>query len=125
VRGLTAETKGNASGIGIAEYCRTQVVREMDVDVTRINCLTALHVSAAAIPIHYETDREVLRIALDQSGRSSAQDFRCLWIPDTLHLAEVICSEAYWDEAQHARGLGSKSQSLQPLAWTEDGNLTN
>jgi len=121
VRGLTPQTKGNASGIGIAEFCRSELVREMDVDITRINCLTALHVSAAAIPVHYETDREVLRIAIDQCGRERIRDVRCLWIEDTLHVAEVTCSEAYLEEAI-AGGFEILSQP-QTLEWKSDGNL--
>jgi len=99
VRGLTPQTAGNAAGIGIAEYCRSSLVREMDHDKTRVNCLTALHITAAAIPVHWETDREVLRIAAGQSGRPVAERLRWLWIKDTLHVAEVMCAEAYWEEA--------------------------
>jgi len=122
VRGLTPETKGNAAGIGIAEYCRSRVVSEMDGEVTRINCLTALHVTAAAIPVHWETDREVLRIACDQSGRSVAQEIRCLWIADTLHVGEVLCSEAYLDEAKTRRDLEIISEPAA-VRWLADGNL--
>jgi len=121
VRGLTPETKGNASGIGIAEYCRSSLVRAMDVEVTRINCLTALHISGAAIPAHWETDREVLRIAIDQAGRQSVEKVRCLWIKDTLHLGEVMCSEGYWEDAMTA-GL-NVIEELKPLSWTPTDNL--
>ena len=99
VRSLTDRTAGNASGIGIAEYCRSSVVDQMDVDVTRINCLTSGHPTAGAIPIHMKTDREVLTAAMTQSGRLSMEQLRWLWITDTLHISEVECSEAYWDEA--------------------------
>ncbi len=122
VRGLTPETKGNAAGIGIAEYCRTQVVREMDVEVTRVNCLTALHISAAAIPANWETDKEVLEVAIGQSGRSMASDIRWIWIRDTLHVGEVFCSEAYWGEAQSRNDL-EVIGSPQPLSWDTEGNL--
>jgi hypothetical protein len=121
VRGLTPETKGNASGIGIAEYCRARVVREMDVEITNINCLTALHVTAASIPAHWETDREVLAIALGQSGRETA-DVRWVWIPDTLHVAEVVCSEAYFEEAKMRPDL-EIVEDPRPIRWDEGGGL--
>jgi hypothetical protein len=60
VRGMTHQTAGNASGIGIAEYCRSDLVRQIDLEKTRVNCLTALHISGAAIPANWETDREIL-----------------------------------------------------------------
>ncbi|MGV3484682.1 MAG: [Fe-S]-binding protein, partial [Planctomycetaceae bacterium] len=121
VRGLTPQTHCNATGIGIAEYCRSRVVHEMDVEITRINCLTALHVTAAATPVHWETDREVLGVASDQTGRTSAE-MQCLWIPDTLHVAEVMCSEAYYAEAQQRDDL-EVIHPPEALKWDGDGNL--
>jgi hypothetical protein len=112
VRGLTEQSAGNAAGIGIAEYCRSKLVREMDVEKTRINCLTALHVTGAAVPIHWETDGEVLRIAAGQSGRDSASQLRWMWIADTLHVGEVICSEAYLEETTRRTDLSI----IEPLA---------
>ena len=100
VRSLTDRTAGNACGIGIAEYCRSRVVDQMNIEVTRINCLTSGHPTAGAIPIYMKTDHEVLTAALTQSGRLSMGDLRWLWITDTLHVSELTCSEAYWDEAQ-------------------------
>jgi hypothetical protein len=105
VRGLTPQSAGNAAGIGIAEYCRSDMVREMDVAKTRINCLTALHITAAAIPIHWETDREVLEIAAGQSGRASADELRWMWIHSTLSVGELMCSEAYLQSASQRNDL--------------------
>lgn len=125
VRGLTSKTGGNATGIGIAEYCRSQLVRQMDVEMTRINCLTALHATAAAIPLHWETDREVLEVAIDQCGRPSLDQVRCVWLPNTLHLDQLICSEALWDESQTLVLAGRLEVIHKPQPWPLDpqGNL--
>ena len=114
VRGLTEQSAGNAAGIGIAEYCRSSLVREMDVDKTRVNCLTALHITAAAIPAHWETDQEVLRIAAGQSGRETAGELRWMWIADTLHVGEVMCSEAYLGEASSRTDLSIMGPAAPP-----------
>lgn len=95
VRGLTQETHGNAAGIGLAEYCRTSLVEAIDYEATRINSVTAGHVTAAAIPAHFATDREVLEIASLQGGLRGGEALRWMWIPDTLHLEVVYCSEAF------------------------------
>lgn len=105
VRSLSPKSGGNASGIGIAEYCRSEVVRSADMKTTYINCLTSEHVTAAAIPMHFETDAEVLEAAVGQACRPSASQVRWMWIRDTLSLGEVVCSEAYFDEAQSRPGL--------------------
>ena len=125
VRGLTIKTGGNATGIGIAEYCRSQIIQQMDIEMTRINCLTALHATAAAIPIYWETDREVLSVAIDQCGRRSLDQVRCAWFPNTLHLDDLICSEALWDETQTLASSGRLSIVNEPQDWPFDpqGNL--
>jgi len=122
VRNLTERSAGNASGIGIAEYCRSRVVRAMDIDVTRINCLTSGHPTAAAIPIHFETDRELLTAAVTQAGRLSIDELQWLWIPDTLHISEVACSEAYWQQAHEDERLEILHEPIE-LTFDSAGDL--
>lgn len=99
IRGLTPETHGNASGIGISELCRQRVVDEMDQEITNINCETAGHVTAAMIPISKQTDREIIDLSLTCIGMVEPPEAKLMWIRNTLHLAELECSEAYYNEA--------------------------
>lgn len=105
VRGLTEATRGNALGIGMAEFCRSRVLREADFAATRLNVLTSGHIAAAMPPLDYETDREILDAALGTIGLTEPPNARMLWIADTLHLAEVECSAAYLKEAQERDDL--------------------
>lgn len=98
LRGLTPETHGNAIGIGLAEFCRSQLLRETDIQATRLNVLTSGHVSAAMPPLDYETDREMLDAALGTIGLVEPSRARLIWIANTLELAEVECSAAYLDD---------------------------
>lgn len=123
VRGLTEQSAGNAAGIGIAEYCRSDLVRQMDIEKTRVNCLTALHITAAAIPSHWETDREVLTVAAGQSGRTSANQLRWLWIHSTLSVGELMCSEAYWQSASQRDDL-SIIAPISELRFQSTGQLS-
>jgi hypothetical protein len=100
VRGLTEETHGNAAGIGIAEFCSRRVLEQIDMKITKINCLTGGHPTGAMLPVNYDTEREVLDAALSVIGLTPPEQSGILWIRDTLHLAEVECSARYWDEAQ-------------------------
>jgi hypothetical protein len=122
VRGLTPETAGNALGIGHAELCRSRVLREMDVAVTRMNALTALDISAAVLPFDYETDREILDVALPMIGLREPAEARVLWIADTLHLRELWCSEALRAEAEVRADLEVLGPA-RPLPFDRHGNL--
>lgn len=100
VRGLTEETHGNGTGIGIAEFALSRALAQVDWKITRINCLTGGHPTAAMAPLDYATDQEILASALPTIGLVEPPHARLLWIPNTLHLAEVECSTAYLDEAR-------------------------
>ncbi len=122
VRGLTPATHGNASGIGMAEFCRTQLVEEMDARITRINCITGGHSTGAMVPLDYETDREILDVALVSIGLTQPPEARFLWARNTLDIAEIECSDAYLEEARERDDLEVLSEP-RPMPLGEDGNL--
>ncbi|MCH8923913.1 MAG: DUF2088 domain-containing protein [Planctomycetes bacterium] len=122
IRGLTPESHGNATGIGLADFCKTRLVEQMDVEATQINCLTGGSPSGAKVPIHYETDRQLLEMALPTIGLTEPQDAKVQWIQDTLHLREVECSAAYLEEAQARDDLEILTE-LRDLPLDEAGNL--
>ncbi len=106
VLGLTPETGGNANGIGIAEFCKTSVLREMNVEETRINAITANHVSAAMLPLDYPTEREIIEATSRTLGRIPIEELKILWITDTLHLETLRCSRSFLPEAKQLAAWG-------------------
>jgi hypothetical protein len=122
LRGLTKESHGNAIGCGLAEFCRSQLLRETDMQATRLNALVSGHISAAMPPLDYETDREMLAAALSTIGLREPPDARLLWIPNTLELGEVECSVAYLDEARRRDDLEVLTEPRE-LPFDAAGNL--
>ncbi|MFO0901425.1 MAG: lactate racemase domain-containing protein [Pirellulales bacterium] len=122
VRSLTHDTYGNATGLGIAEFCRTQVLEQMNVTATRINCLTGGHPTAAMAPLDYRSDREILDAALPTIGLTDPPRARLLWIRNTLDVREVECSEAYWEEARQRSDLEILCDP-RPMPFDAEGNL--
>lgn len=98
VRGLTPETHGNACGIGMAEFTNQRTVDSIDRRITNINCITGGHAPAGMIPMAFESDRDVLRNSFPMIGLTEPPDSKLVQIPNTLHLEEVIVSEAYLPE---------------------------
>ena len=122
VRGLSEETGGNASGIGMVEFCTTRTLRKMNLEFTRINCLTSGHVAAAMIPVDFETDREILDEALPTIGLTEPPDAKILWIHNTLDVAEVECSQVFLSEVRERDDLEVISE-LRELPFDAQGNL--
>jgi hypothetical protein len=105
LRSLTRASHGNATGMGMAEFCKSEFLRQADPVATRFNCLVSGHVAAAMPPLDFEKDRDMLYAALGTIGLVEPTNAKLIWIPDTLHLDEVECSAAYLDEAQHRDDL--------------------
>jgi hypothetical protein len=122
VRGLTEATHGNACGIGIAEFCLSRVLEQADIQATRINCLTAGHVSGGMLPFDFPTDRALLDAALPTIGLAPPHEAKVLWIRNTLDLVEVECSAAYLDEARGRSDLDVLTP-LRELPFDALGNL--
>jgi hypothetical protein len=122
VRGLTEETHGNATGIGISEFTNQRTADAIDRKITAINCITGLHPTAAMIPIAYETDREAISQALHTCGLVEPPNAKVVQIKDTLHLADVLVSEKYLDELSGRNDLERLSEP-EEMAFDANGNL--
>ena len=93
VRGLSAHTHGNAAGLGFADFTTARLVKSMNYRATVINCVTSGYPEGANLPVHYESDREVLDAALSIIGTRAAEKARIMHIRNTLMLQEVEVSE--------------------------------
>ncbi|MBV9342510.1 MAG: DUF2088 domain-containing protein [Acidobacteria bacterium] len=98
VRGLTEASLGNAVGIGIADFTTTATVRSIDLRITYLNALTSLSVQTAKLPIHYDTDREVIERALQSLALENPASARVVQIRDTLSLEAMRISSVYAPE---------------------------
>jgi hypothetical protein len=122
VRGLSAHTHGNAAGIGLADFTTTRLVRAMDYQATVLNCLTAGYPEGANLPVHFDSDREVIDAALAILGTRAPQDARIMHIRNTLALEEVEVSEPCLEQAGRQTDLTVESRPYE-LIFDAQGNL--
>ncbi|TWT57303.1 hypothetical protein KOR42_06630 [Thalassoglobus neptunius] len=94
VRSLTEKTNGNATGIGIAEFTLQRCVDQINMESTRINCITSSHPTGAMIPCVYASDKRAIEDALRTIGLTEPENAKVVHIRDTLHLGELEVSEA-------------------------------
>ena len=124
VRSLTPETHGNAAGIGVAEFCSKKVMDEIDLNITRINCLTGGSPGGAKLPISFDTEREIVDSALAIIGLAEPPDAKALWIKNTLKVSEVECSAIFLDEARQRDDLEILTD-LRPMTFDSHHNLVS
>jgi hypothetical protein len=122
VRGLSAHTHGNATGIGLADFTTTRLVKAMNYKATCINCLTAGYPDGANIPVHFDTDREVIDAALAIAGTRRPEEARVMRIRNTLCLEEVEVSEACLGEPSRQTEFVPLGPARE-LAFDGAGNL--
>lgn len=121
-RSLTPQSRGNAIGIGIADFCTQRLADAIDLHSTRTNALTSGHLGAAKMPLVYPTDRDILAAALPTIGLTPPEDAKLLWIPSTLHLTEIECSPAYHAEAKNRPDLEILTE-VRDVPFDKQGNL--
>jgi hypothetical protein len=122
VRELTDETHGNAIGIGLADFTTARAVRSIDKQVTYLNALTALTPQSVKIPIHFDTDREAISIALASLALKDVRAARIVRISDTLSMERIQVSEAYNDQLKHHDKLQETTGMLE-MTFDHGGNL--
>ena len=124
VRDLSARTHGNACGIGLADFTTTRLVRATNYKATVINSLTAGYPESAFLPVHFDTDREVLDAALAIAGTRQPHEARVMRIRNTLQVGELEISEACLDLARQGGGTSFEvTGPVTPLVFDAAGNL--
>ncbi|MGC8633249.1 MAG: hypothetical protein ACP5VP_01045 [Candidatus Limnocylindrales bacterium] len=109
VRDLTAETEGNAVGLGMADVALRRAVERMDARKTYVNCITAKTPEGARVPITVDTDREALAVALACCLQVTPETARLVRARDTKHLEWLYVSEGALPEA-----LGAGCELVEP-----------
>ena len=124
VRDLTKKTEGNATGIGLADFTTTRLVTKMDRHNTWMNVITAISPEKGAIPIHFDTDEEVLKACFDTIGDISPRDAKVVHIKDTLSMNRITVSKAYEAVVAESSTLRLLNE-WQEMAFDAEGNLHN
>jgi Lactate racemase N-terminal domain len=122
IRGLSAHTHGNAAGLGFADFTTSRLVESMNYRATVINCVTSGYPEGANLPVHYDTDREVLDAALSINGTRAPEQARIIHIRNTMELHEVEVSEPCLAELPRVTDF-EVVRGPYELAFDADGNL--
>lgn len=117
---LSAGSKGNAYGIGLADVTTQAVVQAMDLASMRANALTSTFVERVRVPLALPSDRQAVEAAVSTCNHPDLQTLRLGRIRNTLQLEELYVSERLLN------ALSKPADVLEgPLEWPFDdrGNL--
>jgi len=122
VRSLTADSHGNAKGVGLADFVSAGLIQAMDRKATITNSLTALVPEHAFIPPALEPERRILPEALRSSGVVVPREAKLAWIKDTLNLECLLISPALGATLAEPAKPHPQGKSI-PFLFDDTGNL--
>jgi hypothetical protein len=122
VRDLTDNSNGNATGIGLADLTTQRLVNKINYQAMYMNCMTGISIEKAAVPMHFETDQEVMKVGLGSVGLTPPEKSKIVRIKNTLLVDEVEVSEVYGEELEKRSDL-EILEGPKPMAFDRQGNL--
>jgi uncharacterized protein (DUF362 family) len=122
VRNLTDKSKGNAIGIGLADLTTRRLVDKIDTAATYKNAITGISIEKAAVPMHFETDREAIEVGLGSIGLIPSEKSKIVRIKNTNRLEVVEVSEAFGAEVKKRSDLEIIAEP-QPMVFDGEDNL--
>jgi Lactate racemase N-terminal domain len=119
---LSVETRGNATGIGLADLTTDRLVANIDPRPMRVNCLTSNFLARARVPLSLPTDRDVLTACLDTCWRIDPSEARMVLIPNTLEVAHLWVTPPLAGEVESNPHLAFETD-FRPIPIAVDGML--
>lgn len=90
---LTAESGGNAVGMGYCDAISDRLFRKVDFQATWLNAFTASHPAVGACPPHFADDRAAIEKLIMTCGKLDPFECSIARIRNTMKLDELLVSE--------------------------------
>lgn len=119
---LSDDTHGQMVGLGYGDTTTLRCFQKCDFEASYPNALTSTTFTPFRIPLVLPSDREAIGACLKYCGDCDVANPRVMRIHDTLHMAEVMMSEALISEIEAHPNLELISEPEQ-LPFDENGNL--
>ncbi|MDD4600843.1 hypothetical protein SDC9_15119 [bioreactor metagenome] len=118
---ISEASHGNAHGMGLADFTTKKLVDKVDRKKTYLNSITSTFVIRSAIPMYFDTEKELWDGAVQSLGSPEADALRAAIIPNTLFITELWVSKAVMQELKDKSGLEVLEQ--RELYFDEEGNI--
>lgn len=121
---LSEASHGNALGCGLASAITKKIFDDMDVEKMYPNCITSTVLASARIPCVVASDKEAIQICVRTCNKIDAGRARVVRIANSLHIGEIMLSEAYYEDVVNGRYPGVEAlDGPRELEFDGDGNV--
>jgi hypothetical protein len=124
VRGLTAGSHGNASGLGFVDVATPHLIQAIDLDTTAVNAVTACMPEDARLPLTLPTERDAVAVALATVRPHSLEDVRIVHIANTSEVGRLLVSEGCLTALEGREGIDIGATRLR-LQFDVQGNIVS
>jgi len=119
---VSPESHGNGTGIGLADLTTNRALQAIDPVPFRMNNFTARSLWRSKLPFAFDTDREVLAMAVETCWQPVLSKVNFAVIPNTLEVAELWVSAPLAVEAKGNPNLELVGGPM-PLPFDSAGRL--
>ncbi|MCI1958471.1 MAG: DUF362 domain-containing protein [Clostridia bacterium] len=95
---LSSASYGNALGIGLADLTVKKLVDSIDYEAMYSNLVTTTFLERGKVPVHFDTEKEVIDVALRTIGNVKPEDARVMIIENTLNIGTMLVSESIYKD---------------------------
>lgn len=121
---LSDESHGNALGVGLANVITKRFYESIDPEKMYPNCITSTVLASARIPCVVSTDKEALQMCIRTCTGIDKERVRIIRIPNSLHIGNIMMSEAYYDDVVSGKWDGLTALSKpEELMFDDEGTL--
>jgi hypothetical protein len=121
---ITECSHGNGLGTGLASAITKRLFDKLDVEKMYANCITSTVLKSAGIPIVLATDKEAIQLCIRTLNSVDADNIRIIRIPNSLHIGQIMLSEAYYHDVAGGKYAGLVAEGRpEHLEFDTEGNL--
>lgn len=121
---LSEESHGNALGVGLANAITKRFFDKIDLEMMYPNCLTSTVLTSARIPCIVYSDKEAIQLCIRTCNGIDPNNVRIIRIPNSLHISNIMLSEAYYQDVLDGKYPGLEAVSApEHLRFDEEGVL--
>jgi hypothetical protein len=121
---LTEESHGNSLGVGLASAITRRIFDQIDADAMYTNCITSTVIKSAMVPCVLSTDKEAVQFCIRTCNRVDKEHPRVIRIQNSLHIGQVMLSEAYYADVKAGKYPGLSALDVpEDMLFNDEGTL--